>query len=200
MNENDMKSSGWLSRVRALLLHVVEVVAGAVLIVMTMHVVANGLMRSFAGAPIEHTLEYVQYWYLPVIAMLGFLSAQMRGRHITADILYQVLPRTVKPWVTVWTNIACAVVMCAFAWGTWGDALHRFDIRQTAGLTDVPTWPVYLLLPMTFVLLAAGFATASWRGLRRGEAFAPATEADEVKAALAAEGAVRDSHPGRRTT
>lgn len=199
MNENDMERAGWLRRGRAVLLDVVETVAGAVLIVMTVHVVANGLMRSFAGAPIAHTLEYVQYWYLPVIAMLGFLSAQMRGRHITADLLYQALPRRVKPWVTAGTNAACAVVMCAFAWGTWGDAVHRYSIGQTAGLTDIPTWPVYFLLPATFVLLAVGFASASWRGIRREDPEVPASEADEVKAVLTAEGAVSENRPNRRT-
>lgn len=177
---------------RRLLIGAIDAVAGVTLIAMTVHVVANGILRSFAGSPIEHTLEYVQYWYLPVIAMLGFLSAQLRGRHITADLLYQALPGWVKRWVTVGSNMVCAAVMCAFAWGTWHDALHRLEIRQTAGLTDVPTWPVHFLLPLTFALLAVGFAAAAYRGVRRVDLNDVPGEAEEVMALLVAEGVMRE--------
>jgi TRAP-type C4-dicarboxylate transport system permease small subunit len=176
---------------RRLLVGVVEAVAGVALITMTVHVVANGILRSFAGSPIEYTLEYVQYWYLPVIAMLGFVSAQLRGQHITADLLFQALPGSVKRWVAVGCNAICAAVMCAFAWGTWHDALHRLEIRQTAGLTDVPTWPVHFLLPLTFALLAVGFAAAAYRGVRRADFDDLPGEAEEVMALLVAEGAMR---------
>lgn len=177
-----------LGSVRLVLIGVIEALAGFALIAMTVHVVANGIMRSFAGSPIEYTLEYVQYWYLPVIAMLGFLSAQLRGKHITADLLYQALPPPLKRWVTVGSNALCAVVMGAFAWGTWQDALHRLEIRQTAGLTDVPTWPVHFLLPLTFALLALGFATAALRRTRRDGLEDMSGEAEEVMALLAADG------------
>lgn len=182
---------------RRLLIGTIDAVASVALIAMMVHVVANGILRSFAGSPIEHTLEYVQYWYLPVIAMLGFLSAQLRGRHITADLLYQALPKSVKRWVTVGSNLLCAVVMCAFARGTWHDALHRLEIRQTAGLTDVPTWPVHFVLPLTFALLGIGFAAAAYRGVRRVDLNDLPGEADEVMALLVAEGAMREDQHGR---
>lgn len=182
---------------RRLLVGAVDAVAGVTLIAMTVHVVANGILRSFAGSPIEHTLEYVQYWYLPVIAMLGFLSAQLRGRHITADLLYQLLPGQVKRWVTVGSNAVCAAVMCAFAWGTWQDALHRLEIRQTAGLTDVPTWPVHFLLPLTFVVLAVGFAGAAYQGVRRADFHDVQGEDEEVMALLADDSATRGDRPQR---
>lgn len=182
---------------RRLLVGTIDAVAGVALIAMTVHVVANGILRSFADSPIEHTLEYVQYWYLPVIAMLGFLSAQLRGRHITADLLYQALPGSVKRWVAVWSDMACAAVMCAFTWGTWHDALHRLEIRQTAGLSDVPTWPVHFLLPLTFALLAVGFAAAAYRGVRRVDPNDVPGEAEEVMALLVAEDALREDQPER---
>ena len=182
---------------RRLLVAGVDAVAGVALVAMTVHVVANGIFRSFFGSPIEHTLEFVQYWYLPVIAMLGFLSAQLHGRHITADLLYQVLPGPVKRGVVVGSNSICAVVMCAFAWGTWHDALHRLEIRQTAGLTDVPTWPVHFLLPLTFALLASGFAAAARRGADDTVSEDLIGEADEVMALVAAEKSVRENQSER---
>lgn len=188
---------GYGGGARRLLVGAVDAIAGVVLIAMTVHVVANGILRSFAGSPIEHTLEYVQYWYLPVIAMLGILSAQVRGRHITADLLYQLLPGPVKRCVAVGSNGVCAAAMCAFAWGTWQDALHRLEIRQTAGLTDVPTWPVHFLLPLTFVLLAVGFAGAAYQGVRRADFDDVQGEDEEVMALFKADGATHSSHPQR---
>lgn len=188
---------GFGADARRVLVGAIDAVAGVALIAMTVHVVANGISRSFAGAPIEHTLEYVQYWYLPAIAMLGFVSAQLRGRHITADLLYQALPGPVKRWVAVGSNVLCGAVMCAFAWGTWHAALHRLEIRQTAGLTDVPTWPVHFLLPLTFAMLAAGFATAAYRGTRSADFDDVQGETEEVMALFAAEDATREDQPQR---
>lgn len=142
---------------RKRLISIVDSLAAVVLIVMTLHVVMNALSRSLQSRPIEYTLEYVQYWYLPIIAMLGFLSAQLRGRHIVTDLIFQALPPVTKRAVAMSIQGACALVMAGFAWGTWGSALHSATVGQSAGVTDIPTWPVYFLVSITFSILAIEF-------------------------------------------
>lgn len=146
----------------------VDIIAAVVLVAMTLHVVVNALFRSLANRPIQNSLEYVQYWYVPLIAMLGFISAQLRGRHIVADLIYQALPPSLKRGVAIVTQSACAITMVGFSWGTWSYALHSFDIGQTAGLADIPIWPVHFLLPVTFLILSIDFATEVVALLRGG--------------------------------
>lgn len=178
--------------------HIIDVVAAVALISMTVHVVANALLRSLASRPIQNTLEYVQYWYLPLIAILGFVSAQLRGRHIVADLIYQALPTSLKRGVSIATQSACAIVMAGFAWGTWHYALHSLQIGRTAGLTDIPTWPVHFLFPVAFLILSIDFMAEAIGKLRGSSENGQSNEEYDMTLLSVVESRPGENESGRR--
>lgn len=147
----------------------IEVPAVAVTFLMMVHVTLNAVMRTWFESPIKNTLETVEYWYLPLVAFLGFIAAQLRGQHIAADLVYEMLPHRVKRFVLAFVLAVCAVVVAAAAWFGWGEAVHAFEIRKTAGVSDLPAWPPYFLVPLAFGSLTVQFLIASVRAVTHPE-------------------------------
>lgn len=166
------------------LLLLIEVPAVIVTFVMMVHIAANALLRSLGGSPINHTLELTQYWYVPIIALLGFVAAQARNEHITADLIFDKLPPVTRPWVLGIGYIITAVVMAGFAWYGWGEAQHSAKIGKTAGVSTLISWPVMFLVPLVFASLTAQFGYAAYRSIMRPdtvEELVSANEADEAR-------------------
>lgn len=136
---------------------------------MMIHITANALFRSLANQPLAQTLEIVQYWYLPVVALLGFVTAQHRNEHITAGLIYEKLPRVVQRFVHLSTLVACCLVSFGFAWHGWGEAVSALEVNMTAGPSEVIIWPVYFLVPLAFACLTLQFAVVAIRAFRGTE-------------------------------
>lgn len=119
-----------------------------------LHIVTHALARSLFDAPIYGTNEIVEYWYLPIVALLGIPAAQLKKEHITVTM---AIERARPATAAVFTIFACAVgalVSLAFAWFGFTRAMDYMAIGQTADVSDIITWPVYFLIPVVFVLLA----------------------------------------------
>jgi len=137
---------------------IVAIPAVVVLFVMTLHVVANALMRTFLRQPIPDTLEVVQFWYLPIIALLGMIAAQQAGQHIAAELIYDKLTPQGKKIYSSVGLVLCMAVSIGFVWFGGLEAIHAAEIGRTSGPTGLPIWPVYFLVPITFGTLAVQFA------------------------------------------
>ncbi len=157
---------------------VIEVPAVIVVFIMMGHVTANALARSLFDNPLPNTLEIVQYWYLPIVALLGFVAAQARGQHIAADLIYQHLPHRARPYVLAALLLTSAATCVGFAWFSWPEALQALETRRTGGVSAVPVWPVYFLVPAVFSVLSLQFFTEAWR-VARGRGPAGAGAADD---------------------
>jgi TRAP-type C4-dicarboxylate transport system permease small subunit len=159
---------------------IIEIPAVIVVFVMMLHITANALLRTFANKPLPDTLEIVQFWYMPIVAFLGFIAAQYRGQHIATDLLFERLPKAAQPYVLCLALAVSAILSGAFAWFTLQEALHSFDIRQAAGLTDVPAWPTHFLAPLAFGSLTVQFSLAAVRALTRPDTEHVITDPDDV--------------------
>ncbi|MBM0124251.1 TRAP transporter small permease [Pimelobacter simplex] len=158
----------------------IEIPAVVVTFVMMVHITANALLRTFKDAPIENTLEITQYWYLPIIAFLGFIAAQARGQHIAADLIYERFPEVTKRYVLAVLSVLAAVVCLGFAWFGWGEAVHAKDIGKTAGVSDLAAWPPYFLVPLAFGVLVVQFLYAAVRAIVKGDTQHVVTDPDDV--------------------
>jgi hypothetical protein len=43
--------------------------------------------------------------------------------------------------------------------------MHSYDIRKTAGVSDLISWPTYFLPPIAFAVLAVQFGWAAFRSI-----------------------------------
>jgi TRAP-type C4-dicarboxylate transport system permease small subunit len=158
----------------------IEVPAVIVIFVMMGHIVANAVLRTWWDNPIDHTLEIVEYWYLPLVAFLGFIAAQHRGQHIAADLIYEKLPTRVRGAVLFVMLLVCSIVSFGFAWFGWSEARHAHEIRLTAGVSTVPAWPTYYLVPLAFGSLTLQFLYGAVEALVRPEHGHVVTDPDDA--------------------
>lgn len=133
---------------------IVGVPAVFVLIAMALHITANALSRRLLGEPLPFTLEISQYWYLPVVAGIGFVVAQLRNDHIVADLLFDRFPKGAQPWVDALGLGICAVVSAGAAWFTLMTAVQSFERHKTAGHSPLPTWPAEAIVGLSLAALA----------------------------------------------
>lgn len=144
--------------------HRLLVAVGAVaVVVMMLNIVANALMRSLANAPLTSTNEYVTYWYMPLVALLGFVVAQRHRAHTEASVLFDRLPPANRRELRIAGLLITAVVCAGFAYYGWLEAAHSFRIGLTGGVTGVTIWPMVFLVPITYTVLTAQVLTESVR-------------------------------------
>ncbi len=148
----------------------IEVPAVITTFAMMVHITANALLRTFFDKPLPNTLEITQYWYLPVVAFLGFVAAQRRSQHIAADLIYERFPEVTKRYVLAVMFLLAAVVSLGFARFGWDEAVHAREIGKTAGVSDLVAWPPYFLVPLAFGSLTVQFLLAAARAVFRPEA------------------------------
>ncbi|WP_436698047.1 TRAP transporter small permease [Nocardioides sp. BYT-33-1] len=158
----------------------IEVPAVLVTFVMMVHITANAISRTFFDNPMPNTLEITQYWYLPIVAFLGFIAAQLRGQHVAADLLYERFPAVTRKYVLAVVFLLAAAVSLGFARYGWDEAVHAMDIRKTAGVSDLPAWQPYFLAPIAFASLTVQFAYAAIHALVKGADEGPAGDPDEL--------------------
>lgn len=170
-----------------------EVPAVIITFVMMLHIVVNAVMRTWFRAPIDNTLETVTYWYLPLVAFLGFVAAGRRGEHIAADLIYEMLPRVTRRFVLAVLLVASSLLCLAFAWFGLGEALHAKSIGKTAGVSSLVAWPTYFLVPIAFGLLSLQFLYSAVRALVSGEALPAVGDPDD--AVVAEELAASEGRP-----
>lgn len=147
----------------------IEIPAVLVAFVMILHVSLNAILRTWFQTPIANTLEITTYWYLPIIAFLGFIAAAQRGQHISADLIYRILPHGSKKFVLSTLFLVSSVVCFGFAWFGLQEALHAMEIRKTAGVGGVISWPTYFLVPIAFGSLTLQFLYTAINSLRYPE-------------------------------
>lgn len=144
-----------LTKINDRLNRALSIITAVVLIAMMLHVVTHALLRFLFSSPIYGTNEMVQYWYLPLVALLGIPAAQLQKQHITVTLATGRMNYWNAAIFKIAAALVGAVVSVLWAWFGFEEALHRMSIGATAGVTDVTIWPVYFLVPLTFIILAA---------------------------------------------
>jgi len=98
----------------------------------------------------------VQWYLFAAIVMLGCSNTLFRNEHVRVDLVYGALGHRAKLWVDVLGTIVFLLPATALlAWMTWPfflDAFVRDEMSGNAG--GLVRWPVKLLIPIGFGLLA----------------------------------------------
>jgi TRAP-type mannitol/chloroaromatic compound transport system permease small subunit len=98
----------------------------------------------------------VQWYLFAAVVMLGASYTLVRNEHVRVDLVYGMLPERGKLWVDVFGLIVFMLpATILLAWMTWPffvDSFLRDEGSPNAG--GLLRWPVKVLLPVGFVLLA----------------------------------------------
>lgn len=153
-------------KLQAALIGVVDTVAAVALVAMMAHVLSNVFARSVLNTAVPNTFEFTQYYYLPILAVLGFVAAQHRGEHITAEVFYSLFSRGEKRMITAIASLTAAVVAFGFAYYTFDRAQYAAGVGLEYGVTSLPVWPVLYLLPVCFAVMGVLVLVGCVRELR----------------------------------
>ena len=147
------KLSQWYGR----LLDGMLTVAGVLLLVMTLMIGADVLLRNIGagGVPPSNELAEDCLYLVTLLAAPGLLR---QGRHIRVDIVLRALPLRIG-WILEWAGdvigFACCVV---FVWYGAGVAAASFSDEALSIKTLVlPEWWLLAPMPAAFALLAIEF-------------------------------------------
>jgi TRAP-type C4-dicarboxylate transport system permease small subunit len=153
-------SSRWivtLSRWYGRLLDGMLTAAGVLLLVMTLMIGVDVLMRNIGagGVPPSNELSEDCLYLITLLAAPGLLR---RGQHIRVDIVLRALPLRVG-WLMEWagdiTGLACCLV---FVWyGISVAATSFIDGAVSIKTLVLPEWWLLAPMPAAFVLLAMEF-------------------------------------------
>ncbi len=134
----------------------IVLVGGLIILVATLHVAADVILKYLFAAPIPGTIVWVSNYYMVAIVFLPLVSAELRSQHIAVDLWPRVSPGLDRFALRL-TWALSAAVHGLLAWNTWRDAVRKFEegefVLDQGG--TVITWPGYFLLPIGFALIAA---------------------------------------------
>jgi TRAP-type C4-dicarboxylate transport system permease small subunit len=143
--------------------------AALALLLMMLVSLGNALGRTWFHTPIYGANEIVAQWFLPATILLSIAGAQVWKEHIDVTLAIETLhPRNLK-WIRAIVYVLSGILCLAFAWYGLGEALKQTQIEATAGITSLPVWPSYYLVPLGFVVAGIVFALDAWMGFRKPE-------------------------------
>ena len=158
-------------------------IAGAALLAMMLHIVADVVANNLLGSPVPLTNAIVTQYYMICVAYLPLAAAELRGAHVAVDLVVNQLAPRPRAWVDGVVQVLGTLVYGALALQAWQLALEKlgrdaFLMEQT---TRVSTWPSYFVIPIGFGLVAVLLALRlAFRLLGRPDPAPPAPAPGEL--------------------
>lgn len=138
----------------------VAIFGGFLLLVITAIVVVSVSGRALVPlglAPIPGDFELVEI--STALAVFCFLPwCQLKGGHVTVDVLSAVLGRRIEAWLSMIYNICMTGIAVLIAWRLWDGMIDMQTYSETTFILQIPVWWAYagcLPLALLFVLVSA---------------------------------------------
>ena len=115
----------------------------------------NAILRKAFNIGSNAWLE-VQWYLFAGVVMLGASQTLRLNEHVRVDIVYMHLPERGREWLDlVGTALFLVPTMLVIAWLSWPFFLQSWSIQEmSTNAGGLVRWPVKLLLPAGFVLVA----------------------------------------------
>jgi TRAP-type C4-dicarboxylate transport system permease small subunit len=126
-----------------------ELLAGTLMVLMSLVTVANVFARYFFNAPFEWAEEFARYTFIWLV-FVGAVVATKQKKHILIDAVLIVVPPTAKRVMAVVADVLTMVLMLLLIYYGW--RLMAFTIQPTATL-KIPQYWIYLSLPFSATLI-----------------------------------------------
>jgi TRAP-type mannitol/chloroaromatic compound transport system permease small subunit len=116
---------------------------------------ANAMMRYAFDLSSNAWLE-LQWYLFAGVVMLGSAQTLRLNEHVRVDIVYMHLPERGREWLDLaGTALFLVPTMLVIAWLSWPFFLQSWSVQEmSTNAGGLVRWPVKLLLPAGFVLVA----------------------------------------------
>lgn len=125
--------------------HGIEIVAGVIMGLVTLLVVASAVGRYLFAYPLPDAFDMSRL-LLGAAIMWGFASVGYRGSHIKVDIVAEHLPPRTRRWVDTfaWTVLLLFTVL--LAWKLFGRVSSAAVSNESTMDLRLPAWPMMGLI------------------------------------------------------
>ncbi|MDP3950269.1 TRAP transporter small permease [Microbacterium sp.] len=156
MNSTEVTKAHGVGKV---ITRIMMIVGVAAIFAIMAHTLANVFMRFVFNAPIPNAIEVISYWYMLILAYVGFVLAKLAKQAMDAPIIFDSLTWGNRRLLMIFSN-ALATAFCSIAayFTLVSDALPSAQIEKTAGASTLPVWPVLFVVPVVFAVLAVLYA------------------------------------------
>ncbi len=122
------------------------------------------VLISAATATLRYLLDWgsnslleIQWFLFGLVFLLCAAWTLLEGGHVRIDILYSRVPPRAQLWIDIAGGLFFLLPMSLLiAYDAWGYFLISFQQNETSpNPGGLPWWPMKLLIPVAFVLLAA---------------------------------------------
>ncbi len=131
--------------------------ASLVILLSTMIILAVGqiILRLFFSIGFVWTDELIKLIVL-WIALIASVAAARNDRHLRIDVLSHFVPEKYARFPRIIVEAFAASMCAVLAWYSWQYIQLSLEFEDTV-LIDVPAWIAYLVLPLSFALMAYRF-------------------------------------------
>lgn len=130
-----------------------ESAASVLLLLMMTQIVADVLVRWFFGGGLSGTMTYVSNYYMVGVSFLPLALVNMRGEHITVDVLQGFLRGGVKRACRFVVTTVSAITVAIMTVAAFSEAYDRFSAGTTIiqGADRIIVWPSFFLYSFGFL-------------------------------------------------
>lgn len=120
---------------------VFAVLAGILTVVMALHVTADVSGRNLVNAPITGTIEFITYWWMPMIIFLSIPFVEQKRAHITVTLVTDSLRGATKQRAAAIGKTVSIVIVVFVLYLAMLSFTDSVSIGQTAsGGVPLPIW------------------------------------------------------------
>lgn len=143
--------------------------AAVPLVMMMIHISFDVFSNLVWNYPVPLTNAVVTQYYMIAVAYLPMAAAELRGAHVSVDLVVNQFPAGLRRVSGEIMQIICMLIYGALAAQAWQLALEKLDrnaflMEQTS---RVSTWPSYFIIPIGFAavtMLLLAKLILTWMG------------------------------------
>ncbi|MBF9030937.1 TRAP transporter small permease subunit [Rhodobacterales bacterium HKCCE3408] len=134
-----------LQRILERVSHSIEAVAGAIMGLVTVLVVASAVGRYLFAYPLPDAFDLSRL-LLGAAIMWGFASVGYRGSHIKVDIVAEILPNGIRRWVDAFAWTILLIFAVLLVWKMFGRVSSAAASNESTMDLRMPAWPLMGLI------------------------------------------------------
>ncbi len=142
------------------------IITGAIIVLMTLSVNYEVVMRYFFGQATAWITDYAEFAlvYVTILAA-GWVLA--REGHVKIELIVSALSPRAQQVLNTITSALGVLVCGVFFWYSLQVTLDAFRLNQVfIHATATPQWPIWMVLPIGSSLLTIQFLRRTWRYAR----------------------------------
>jgi TRAP-type C4-dicarboxylate transport system permease small subunit len=150
---NTTHNGAFLDKIVLRLTRAFALLAGIAALGLAAHMVVDVCLRFFFNTPIEGTLEYVTYWWMPCIVFFGLALTQRRAENIDLPMLHERLTGRTATVSSIIAHVLTVLFVGLIGWYGLENALAQTAVGEFTSATNTLVWPMRWVVPVGIAIL-----------------------------------------------